>query len=96
MHGVKHIRQIGAPVAQKQLWAKAESLTYGSLRNSVAEFRALPPGAPRPSQAIFTEGRKGNEETGIGSHQISKQALLLPLMVKSPRLFAIFCSKPYV
>jgi hypothetical protein len=33
---------------------------------------------------IFTEGRKGNEETGVGSHQISKQALLLPLMAEIP------------
>jgi hypothetical protein len=27
-------------------------------------------------KSIFTEGRQGNEATGIGSHQISKQALL--------------------
>jgi hypothetical protein len=40
-----------------------------------------------------TEGRKGNEETGIGSGQISKQALFLRLMVKVPQLFAGFCSK---
>jgi hypothetical protein len=45
------------------------------------------------SQSIFTEGRKGNEAPGVGSHQISKQGLLLPLMMKFQRRFAIFCSK---
>jgi hypothetical protein len=43
-----------------------------------------PPGAPRSSQNIFTEGRKGHEETGVGTHQISKQALFLPLITETP------------
>jgi hypothetical protein len=33
---------------------------------------------------IFTEGRKGSEETKVGSHQISKQAMALPLMTELP------------
>jgi hypothetical protein len=45
------------------------------------------------SKAVFTEGRKGNEEPGVGSHLISKPALFLPLMEKIQRRFAIFCSK---
>jgi hypothetical protein len=35
-------------------------------------------------KTFFTEGRQGNEETGVGSHQTSKQALLLPLMAEIP------------
>jgi hypothetical protein len=35
-------------------------------------------------KAIFTGGRKGNEATDVGSHQISKPAPLLPLMAKTP------------
>jgi hypothetical protein len=34
------------------------------------------------SKIFLTEGRKGNEETGVGPHQISKQTLFLPLMEK--------------
>jgi hypothetical protein len=52
-----------------------------------------PPGAPGLLKNNFTEGRQGNEATGVGSHQISKQALLLPLMTYFQRRFAIFCSK---
>jgi hypothetical protein len=44
-------------------------------------------------RAIFTEGRKGSEAMEVGSHQISKQALFLPLMAKVQQLLAIFCSK---
>jgi hypothetical protein len=44
-------------------------------------------------KAVFTEVREGNEATGVGSHQISKQALFLPLMEKIQRLFATFRSK---
>jgi hypothetical protein len=44
-------------------------------------------------KAIFTEDRKGNEAAGLSFHQISKQTLLLPLMVERQRLFATFCSK---
>jgi hypothetical protein len=43
---------------------------------------------------IFTEGNKGNEATGVGSHKISKRALLLLLLQKHQRLFValvIFC-----
>jgi hypothetical protein len=36
------------------------------------------------SKTIFTEGRKGNEATGVGPHQISKQALLLPPITEKP------------
>jgi len=43
-------------------------------------------------QTIFTEGRKGNEATGVGSYEISKQALFLHLAEKFQRRFAIFCS----
>jgi hypothetical protein len=42
---------------------------------------------------IFTEGRKGSEAPGVSLHQISKQVLLLPLMMKFQWLFAIFCLK---
>jgi hypothetical protein len=35
-------------------------------------------------KAFLTEGRKGNEETGVGSHQLSKQALFSPLITESP------------
>jgi hypothetical protein len=45
------------------------------------------------ANAVFTEGRKGNEETGVGLHQISKQALFFRLMQKNQQRFAIFCSK---
>jgi hypothetical protein len=31
------------------------------------------------------QGRKGHEEASIGSHQISKQALFLPLIAETPR-----------
>jgi hypothetical protein len=33
---------------------------------------------------IFTEGRKGSEATKVGSHQISRQAMALPLMTGFP------------
>jgi hypothetical protein len=39
-------------------------------------------------KAFFTEGREGNEETGVGSSQISKQTLFLHLMLEFQRLFA--------
>jgi hypothetical protein len=42
------------------------------------------------------EGRKGNEATGVGSRQISKHALFLPLMGKIQRLFATFCKNGLV
>jgi hypothetical protein len=45
------------------------------------------------ANAVFTEGRKWNEETGVGLHQISKQALFFRLMQKNQQRFAIFCSK---
>jgi hypothetical protein len=35
-------------------------------------------------KSIFTEGRKGNEETDVSLHQISKQMPLLPLMTEFP------------
>jgi hypothetical protein len=41
-------------------------------------------------KAIFTEVRKA---TGVGSHQISKQTRVLPLIAKSQRRFALHSSK---
>jgi len=44
---------------------------------------------------VFTEGNKGSEAAGVGSHQIFKRALLLPLLEKYQWLFVtlvIFCA----
>jgi hypothetical protein len=37
-----------------------------------------------PTSLNLTEGNQGNEATGLGLCQISKQALLLPLMTEKP------------
>jgi hypothetical protein len=44
-------------------------------------------------ESIFTEGNKGNEEPGVSAYQISRQALLLPLITGIQRRFVVFCSK---
>jgi hypothetical protein len=44
----------------------------------------------KPSD-FFTEGRQGNEATGVGMHRVSKQTLLLPLMAKYQWRSASFC-----
>jgi hypothetical protein len=60
----------------------------GTEKHKVGRERRARRGFPK---AVFTEGRQGNEETDVGSHQISKQALLLPLMANAQRRFATFC-----
>jgi hypothetical protein len=42
---------------------------------------------------IFTEGRKGSEEAGVCSHQISKRVPFLLLMAKYRQRFTIFAQK---
>src|ERR1019366_415532 len=69
------------------------------------EGRARPPGAPRSSRAIFTssfakatedrDGRKGHEETGVGLHQISAQALFLFLMTETTTALRDLLLKPF-
>jgi hypothetical protein len=44
---------------------------------------------------IFTEGNQGNEATGVGLRQISKQALLLPLMTEASETLRYLLFKIY-